>query len=172
MRQVEQACRINRCCAEILYLALPTITAYFNAGETASWIATAFLLTSCAFQPRTYSPEIPSHANSSPVYGRFSDIWGRKVMLLSALAIFLVFNLACALSQTLIQLIIFRALAGIGKTLFLLSLEYAFKHRMSSGAAGTVTLSLIIIGDVVSLERRGSMSPSTQTYVMKLNIPP
>ena len=49
-----------------------------------------------------------------PLYGRFSDIFGRKLMLLTSLAIFTVFSLACAVSQTLIQLIVFRALAGIG----------------------------------------------------------
>lgn len=49
-----------------------------------------------------------------PLYGRFSDIFGRKMILLASLVFFFVGSLLCAISQTLIQLIVFRAIAGIG----------------------------------------------------------
>lgn len=49
-----------------------------------------------------------------PVYGRLSDIFGRKSVLLGSLIIFLFGSLACALAQTMIQLIIFRAIQGLG----------------------------------------------------------
>ena len=64
-----------------------------------SWIGTAYLIanTSCQL-----------------VYARFSDILGRKVLLLVALGIFAVGDLACAFAQTPIQLFAFRAIAGIG----------------------------------------------------------
>lgn len=68
-----------------------------------------------------------------PVYGRLSDILGRKVVLISSLAVFLIGSLACAVSQTMIQLIIFRAIQGLG-------------------GGGILTLSMIIISDVVSLK--------------------
>jgi MFS family permease len=49
-----------------------------------------------------------------PIYGRLSDIFGRKFVLLGSLTIFLIGSLACALAQSMIQLIIFRAIQGIG----------------------------------------------------------
>jgi hypothetical protein len=60
---------------------------------------TSYLLTSTACQP---------------LYGRLSDIFGRKAMLLFALGIFFVGSIACAVAQTLIQLIVFRAIQGMG----------------------------------------------------------
>lgn len=56
----------------------------------------------------------PPSLASTPLYGRWSDVFGRKVVMLFALAVFLVFSLACALAQTMIQLIVFRAFQGIG----------------------------------------------------------
>ena len=49
-----------------------------------------------------------------PVYGRLSDIFGRKKVLLASLTIFMLGSLACALAQTMIQLIVFRAIQGLG----------------------------------------------------------
>lgn len=100
--------------------ALPRIGAVFHDTEKSGWVATSYLLTSTAFQP---------------LYGRFSgkfllllflvyviklklllksDIFGRKIMLIIALSIFFFGSLACALSRTMIQLIVFRALSGVG----------------------------------------------------------
>ncbi len=69
------------------------------------------------------------------MYGRFSDIFGRKVVLLVALAIFGIGSIACAVAQTMIQLIVFRALSGIG-------------------GGGILTLVMIIVSDVISLKER------------------
>lgn len=79
--------------------ALPTLGKIFNQASIASWVGTAYMLTSTALQP---------------VYGRLSDIFGRKSVLLGSLIIFLFGSLACALAQTMIQLIIFRAIQGLG----------------------------------------------------------
>lgn len=49
-----------------------------------------------------------------PVYGRLSDIFGRKVVLLGSLVIFFIGSLACAVSKTMIELIVFRAIQGLG----------------------------------------------------------
>lgn len=68
-----------------------------------------------------------------PIYGRLSDIFGRKVVLLVALGIFLVGSLACAVAQTMIQLIVFRAIQGVG-------------------GGGIQTLSMIIGGLLASRE--------------------
>ncbi|KZT29870.1 MFS general substrate transporter [Neolentinus lepideus HHB14362 ss-1] len=83
----------------IVATALPRISSDLHSGSESSWVPTAYLLTSLAF---------------TPLYGRWSDIFGRKIVLLVALAVFFIFSLACALSQTMIQLIVFRALQGVG----------------------------------------------------------
>lgn len=98
--------------------AIPTLGTVFGRAEISSWIATAYLLTSTVMQP---------------MYGRFSDIFGRKSVLLVALVVFLIGSLACAVAQSMIQLIVFRALAGCG-------------------GGGVMTLVMIIISDVVSLK--------------------
>lgn len=105
----------------IVSTALPTLGRVFGRADISSWLGTAYLLTSTAMQP---------------MYGRFSDIFGRKIVLLVALAIFFIGSLACALAQSMIQLIVFRALAGVG-------------------GGGILTLVMIIISDVVSLKERG-----------------
>ncbi|KAH8924037.1 MFS general substrate transporter [Atractiella rhizophila] len=105
----------------IVSTALPSISKAFNAGSESIWVGSAYLLTSTAFQPST---------------GRLSDIFGRKVMLLACIIIFLIASLACALAQTMLQLIIFRAFQGVG-------------------GGALITLVLIIMSDVVSLKDRG-----------------
>jgi MFS family permease len=85
-----------------------------------------------------------------PVYGRLSDIWGRKVVLLGSLFVFLVGSLACSLSQSMIQLIVFRAIQGLG-------------------GGGILTLAMIIISDVVSLKDRGKYQGITGGVVATAN---
>lgn len=59
-----------------------------HSGRESSWIATAYLLTSLAF---------------TPIYGRWSDVLGRKQVLITSMIIFTVSSLACALARTMIQ---------------------------------------------------------------------
>jgi MFS family permease len=73
--------------------ALPTLGRVFNDASVSSWVGTAYLLTSTACQP---------------MYGRLSDIFGRKVILLASMAIFLLGSILCAVSQSMIMLIVFR----------------------------------------------------------------
>ncbi|CBQ68509.1 conserved hypothetical protein [Sporisorium reilianum SRZ2] len=106
----------------IISTALGRITESFHAGNESSWLSTSYLLTSTA---------------ASPLYGRFSDIFGRKVCLMVALVGFLVGSALCAAAQSVTQLIVFRALAG------------AF-------GGGIVSLVMVVVGDVVSLRQRGT----------------
>lgn len=71
-----------------------------------------------------------------PLFGKFCDIFGRKESLLSAYILFGLGCLACGLSQTLVQLCLSRALAGIG------------------GGGMTAVVS-IILSDIVPLRERG-----------------
>lgn len=83
----------------IMVSSHPVITSYFNSANSASWLSTAFLLTSTAFQP---------------VFGRLSDTIGRKAPYLFTLTIFLFATLWCALAQSMTSFIAARALCGLG----------------------------------------------------------
>lgn len=75
------------------------ISSSLNAGRQASWIANAYFITSTSFQL---------------LYGRLSDVWSRKLVLLAGLLIFFLGSLAASLAQNAMQLIVFRAFTGIG----------------------------------------------------------
>jgi len=79
--------------------AVPAIAADLNGFGHLAWIVTAYLLTSTA---------------STPIYGKLSDIYGRRALLLPAIVLFVIASALCALSQNLMQLILFRALQGLG----------------------------------------------------------
>lgn len=83
----------------IVATALPTVSAAFQAGSVSSWVPSAYLLTSTCFQP---------------LYGRFSDIFGRKAAFCIAMVIFMIGNLVAGFSRSIIQLIVFRGIAGAG----------------------------------------------------------
>ena len=79
--------------------ALPTIGASLGGDAFLPWIVSAYFLTSTA---------------ATPLYGKLSDIHGRRIVLLTALALFLVGSVACALSPNIGALIVARALQGLG----------------------------------------------------------
>jgi MFS family permease len=109
----------------IVATALPTISSFFNAGSVSSWVPSAYLLTSTAFQP---------------MYGRFSDIFGRKAALCVAMAVFMLGSLASGFSRTIVELIVFRGCAGMG-------------------GGGILSMAQIIMSDVVSLRDRCGLFP-------------
>ncbi|KAG6353348.1 hypothetical protein INS49_007520 [Diaporthe citri] len=77
----------------------PVITSYFQSSNSASWLSTAFLLTSTAFQP---------------LLGRLSDSVGRKGPYIATATIFALATLWCALAQTMTSFIAARAVCGLG----------------------------------------------------------
>jgi MFS family permease len=94
------------------------------------------------------------------LYGRLSDIWSRKVVLLAGLVIFFVGSLAASLAQTAAQLIAFRAITGVG-------------------GGGLMTVAQTIVSDVVPLRERGKYqgilvgsAPSPYTSSASSRIPP
>ncbi|KAJ7122550.1 major facilitator superfamily domain-containing protein [Mycena crocata] len=105
----------------MISVALPTISSELGAGSQISWVAAAFFVTSTACQV---------------LYGRLSDIWSRKTVLFALMFIFFIGNIASGFSQTFIQLLIFRAVSGIG-------------------GGGLATVAQIIVSDIVSLRQRG-----------------
>lgn len=101
--------------------AVPAIAADLNGFSHLSWIVSAYLLTSTA---------------ATPIYGKLSDIHGRRAVLLPALVIFTVASALCALATTLPLLIVARALQGLG-------------------GAGLMSMAQSAIADVVAPRERG-----------------
>ena len=107
--------------ATILATALPTIVSDFGRLERLGWVVTAYLLTQTA---------------STPLYGRLGDLYGRKPVLQAAVIIFLVGSALCGTAGSMMQLIVFRALQGLG-------------------GGGLIVTTQAVIGDIVSPRERG-----------------
>ena len=75
------------------------ISSEFNAANTASWLTTSYLITSTAFQP---------------LYGRFSDIFGRRTSFFTATITFIAGCIGCGVARDIVTLNLMRALTGIG----------------------------------------------------------
>src|SRR5262245_51954918 len=109
--------------ATVIATAMPTIAAQLGGLEIYSWAFATYMLTSTC---------------TVPVYGKLSDIYGRRIIYAVAMVIFLIGSILCGLSQSMEQLIFFRALQGIG-------------------AGGVLPLTFIIIGDIFTFEQRARM---------------
>ncbi|UPK96853.1 hypothetical protein LCI18_007788 [Fusarium solani-melongenae] len=104
-----------------ILIALPTVAADLDARDTISWTGTSSLLANTAFQM---------------LYGRLSDISGRKSIFITALLLLAIAQLVCGFSNGPAMFYVFRGLAGIG-------------------IGGITNLINIIISDVVTLDQRG-----------------
>src|SRR5881392_1501637 len=105
----------------IVSTALPTIVGDLGGLDHLSWVVTAYLLTATV---------------SGPLYGKLGDLYGRKIVLQGAIGIFLVGSALCGLSQSMGQLIGFRALQGLG-------------------AGGLIVVTLAVVGDIIPPRERG-----------------
>ncbi|MGD0121251.1 MAG: MDR family MFS transporter [Candidatus Limnocylindrales bacterium] len=100
---------------------LPKISTQLNGVDFYTWVVTAYLVTSTA---------------AIPVYGKLSDYFGRKPMLLTGIVLFLIGSVLSGLSQTMWQLILFRGVQGLG-------------------AGALFPISLAVIGDLFTPAERG-----------------
>ena len=105
----------------IVSTALPTIVGDLGGLEHISWVVTAYLLAITVV---------------TPLYGKLGDLYGRKVVLQGALVLFLVGSALCGLAQGMTELIVFRAIQGLG-------------------GGGLMVSAQAAIGDVVSPRQRG-----------------
>jgi EmrB/QacA subfamily drug resistance transporter len=105
----------------IVGTALPRIVSELGGLDRLSWVVTAYLLTSTA---------------STPLWGKVSDLYGRRLIFQVAIVIFLLGSALSGLSQNMGQLIGFRALQG-------------------AGGGGLFAIALSIIGDVIPPRERG-----------------
>lgn len=101
--------------------AVPAIAADLNGFGHLSWIVVAYLIATTV---------------TTPVYGKLSDIYGRRQLLTVSIGIFVVTSVLCAMAQTLDQLILFRTLQGLG-------------------GGGLMSLAQAAIADVVAPRQRG-----------------
>jgi EmrB/QacA subfamily drug resistance transporter len=108
----------------IVATALPTIVGDLGGLNHISWVVTAYLLAQTVV---------------TPLYGKLGDLYGRKIVLQGALVIFLVGSALCGASQSMAELIAFRALQGLG-------------------GGGLMVSAQAAIGDVVSARERGRYS--------------
>jgi EmrB/QacA subfamily drug resistance transporter len=107
----------------VVSTGMPTIVSQLGGLESYSWVFTAFMLAS---------------TTTVPLYGKLSDLFGRRPVFVAAMAIFLIGSALCGLAATMPQLIAFRTVQGIG-------------------AGGLLPLVFIIIGDLFSLEQRARL---------------
>jgi EmrB/QacA subfamily drug resistance transporter len=105
----------------IVSTALTTISRDFHRPDLYSWVVTSYLLTSTV---------------TTPLYGKISDLFGRKRIFQFAIVVFLLGSALSGLSQNMFQLIIFRGVQGLG-------------------AGGLMSLAMSIVGDVIPPRDRG-----------------
>ena len=105
----------------IVGTALPRIVTDLHGNNLYTWVVTAYLLSSTI---------------SVPIYGKLSDVYGRKIMLMIGISIFLLGSALSGLSQDITQLIIFRAVQGLG-------------------AGALFPIALAVIGDIFTPRERG-----------------
>ncbi|MEC3955519.1 MDR family MFS transporter [Nocardia sp. CDC153] len=104
----------------IVSTAIRTIADDLNGYSLQAWATTAYLITATL---------------ATPLYGKLSDMYGRKPFYLAAISIFLAGSLLCTFSQSMYELAAFRAIQGLG-------------------AGGLMSLALTIVGDIVSPRER------------------
>jgi EmrB/QacA subfamily drug resistance transporter len=107
--------------ATIVGTAMPTAIGDLGGIDRYSWVFAAYLLVATA---------------TTPVFGRFSDVVGRKRVYLVALVVFVVASMLCGVSTSMDQLIVFRALQGLG-------------------AGALVSTGITMIGDLFDIRQRG-----------------
>ena len=105
----------------IVSTALPTIVGDLGGISKFSWVVTAYLLASTVV---------------GPLYGKLGDLYGRKIVLQSAIVIFLVGSVLCGISQNMTELILFRTIQGIG-------------------GGGLIVVTIAAVGDIIPPRDRG-----------------
>lgn len=109
--------------ATVVATAMPTVIASLGGLEHFSWVFSAYLLTSTV---------------SVPVWGKLSDVFGRRLLYQIAIAVFLLGSILSGAAWSMGSLIAWRALQGIG-------------------AGGLVPLGMTVVGDIYTIEERGRM---------------
>ena len=105
----------------VVATALPTMAGELGQSDRIAWVVSAYLITSTI---------------STPIYGKMSDLFGRRLIYLTAIAMFSIGSILCGLAPTMNTLVVSRAVQGLG-------------------GGGLLSMSFVIVGDVVSPRERG-----------------
>ena len=109
--------------ATIVSSAMPTVVSQLGDIDLYSWVFSVYMLTS---------------ALATPIFGKLSDLYSRRTLMLLAIATFVLGSVACGAAQTMTQLIVFRAVQGLG-------------------GGAVYALAFIIVGVVFPVEQRARM---------------
>ena len=109
--------------ANIMQTASPTIVRQLGGMELFAWVFSVYMLASTI---------------TVPLYGKLSDMYGRKKLLMISVGLFTFGSILCGMANSMVMLIVFRGIQGLG-------------------AGGMVPLSMIIVGDLFTIERRGKI---------------
>lgn len=109
--------------ATMVTTAMPTIIGHLGGLQDYSWVFSGYMLAS---------------TTPIPLYGKFSDLFGRRRVFLAAMSVFLVGSVLCGLATSMTQLVLARCVQGLG-------------------AGGLLPLGLIIVGDIFSYVQRARM---------------
>ncbi len=107
----------------VVTTVMPTVVNELGGAEHYAWVFSAYMLTSTL---------------SVPIYGKLADLYGRKPVILTAISLFLLGSIACGQARTMHQLIVFRAVQGLG-------------------AGGVQPIAVTVVGDIFDIEERGKM---------------
>ena len=109
--------------ATVVATAMPTIVSELGGLEHYSWVFAAYMLAS---------------TTTVPLYGKLSDLYGRRKLYIGAMLLFLTGSILCGQAGTMTELILARGLQGLG-------------------AGGIMPLAFIMIGEIFTLEQRAKM---------------
>lgn len=109
--------------ATVIATAMPTIISQLGGLEIYSWAFSAYMLAS---------------TTTVPIFGKLSDLYGRRWVYIVAMIFFLAGSMLCGQAQTMGQLVVFRAVQGLG-------------------AGGLMPLALTMIGDMFTFQQRAKM---------------
>ncbi|MEZ5379309.1 MAG: MDR family MFS transporter [Acidimicrobiales bacterium] len=105
----------------VIATALPTLAGELGGANQIAWVVSAYLLTSTIV---------------TPLYGKMSDLFGRRIVYQISITVFMLGSILCAIAQSMNQLVGARAIQGMG-------------------GGGLMSLAFVIVGDVVSPRQRG-----------------
>jgi EmrB/QacA subfamily drug resistance transporter len=107
--------------SNIMSTAIPTIVGELGGLESVAWVGTAYILTSTTV---------------TPLYGKLSDLYGRRLLFQAAIVLFILGSIGAGLAQSMLHLVMARGLQGLG-------------------GGGLMSMAFVIIGDVVPARERG-----------------
>ncbi|KAI0100756.1 putative multidrug resistance protein fnx1 [Nemania sp. FL0031] len=144
----------------VVITALVAITNELQGFDNVGWVVSSYLL---------------GYVGVIVICAKFSDIFGRKLLFLSSIVFFIIFSAACSASQTIVQLIIFRAFQGIGgggcwslATIIVVELVPPEQYAKFVANISIVNALALLLGPIIG----GAISSNTTwRWIFIINVP-